>query len=292
MLSNENKEMERFLRNLDPKEENGMLNDNSERIERFLRDQMSEEENAAFVSDLRSDPALREQAQIMALLIKGMKEERKEQERVVVDRAPVVAAAACASPAQPVRAADNRGKGFTKLLFWVCAMAAVFVLVFHFVNLPDSYEASPVVAQQKAKLDPKPQKQVADNGNRGKLEQNPTETMKENEQGEETTTEGGKLPAIEIEAGAQMKNEIAKQLAELDQKLENDKDLELVIFELRNILDNIQSHKEYYAMYAPYEQKIKRMLYDAYIKTNDLNLALEMKESLNDTEWAINQDDK
>ena len=81
MLSNENKEMERFLRNLDPKEENGMLNDNSERIERFLRDQMSEEENAAFVSDLRSDPALREQAQIMALLIKGMKEERKEQER-------------------------------------------------------------------------------------------------------------------------------------------------------------------------------------------------------------------
>ena len=259
------------------------MKDNSERIERFLRDQMSEEENAAFVSELRSDPALREQAQIMALLIKGMKEERKEQERVEVDTLPAAA--------KPVPAAAKNNGIFTKLLFWACAMAALFVLVFQLVKPSYSYMDSQV-SEAAVRVQPNAQKQVADNGNHGKLAQTLTETMTENEQNEETAAEGGELPELEIHAGAAKVNSIVRQLAELDQKLENDKDLELVIFELRNILDNIQSHNEYYARYEPYENKIKRMLYDAYIKTNDLNLALEMKKSLDDTEWAINQDDE
>ena len=271
------------------------MKDNSERIERFLRDQMSEEENAAFVSELRSDPALREQAQIMALLIKGMKEERKEQERVVVDVAlpaaaePVVAADARPTAAKPVPAAANNNGIFTKLLFWACAMAAMFVLVFQLVRSSYSFEG-----KEKARMNSNPQKQVADNGNTGKLAQNPTETKTEPEQKKEVeaTAEGGELPELEINAGAAKVNSVVRQLAELDQKLENDKDLELVIFELRNILYNIQSHNEYYAQYEPYENKIKRMLYDAYIKTDDLSLALEMKKSLDDTEWAINQDDE
>ena len=273
------------------------MKDNSERIERFLRDQMSEEENAAFVSELRSDPALREQAQIMALLIKGMKEERKEQERVVVDVAqpaaaePVVAADARPTAAKPVPAAANNNGIFTKLLFWACAMAAMFVLVFQLVRSSYSFEGK---GPQKARMNSNPQKQVADNGNTGKLAQNPTETKTEPEQKKEVeaTAEGGELPELEIHARAAMVNSVVRQLAELDQKLENDKDLELVIFELRNILYNIQSHNEYYAQYEPYENKIKRMLYDAYIKTDDLSLALEMKKSLDDTEWAINQDDE
>ena len=262
------------------------MKDNSERIERFLRDQMSEEENAAFVSDLQSDPALREQAQIMALLIKGMKDERKEQERVEVDTLPAAA--------KPVPASTNNNSGiFTKLLFWACAMAALFVLVFQLVKPSYSYMDSQV-SEAAVRVQPNAQKQVADNGNTGKLAQNPTGTKTEQEQKQdvEKTAEGGELPELEIHAGAAKVNSIVRQLAELDQKLENDKDLELVIFELRNILDNIQSHNEYYARYEPYENKIKRMLYDAYIKTDDLNLALEMKKSLDDTEWAINQDDE
>ena len=259
------------------------MKDNSERIERFLRDQMSEEENAAFVSDLQIDPALREQAQIMALLIKGMKEELKEQERVEVDTLPAAA--------KPVPAAAKNNGIFTKLLFWACAMAALFVLVFQIVKSSYSFEDK---GPQMAPLDSNPQKQVADNGNTGKLAQNPTGTKTEQEQKQdvEKTAEGGELPELEIHAGAAKVNSIVRQLAELDQKLANDKDLELVIFELRNILYNIQSHNEYYAQYEPYENKIKRMLYDAYIKTDDLSLALEMKKSLDDTEWAINQDDE
>lgn len=53
--------------------------DNGERIERFLREQMSPEENEAFLNDLRSDKDLREEAQMMALMIKEMKEEQTRQ---------------------------------------------------------------------------------------------------------------------------------------------------------------------------------------------------------------------
>lgn len=51
--------------------------DNSERIERYLREQMTPEENEAFLNDLRNDKELREEAQMMALLIKAMKEEQE-----------------------------------------------------------------------------------------------------------------------------------------------------------------------------------------------------------------------
>ena len=44
--------------------------DNSERIERFLKEQMSPEENDASLNDLKSDKDLREEAQMMALMIK------------------------------------------------------------------------------------------------------------------------------------------------------------------------------------------------------------------------------
>ena len=49
--------------------------DNSERIERYLREQMTPEENEVFLNELRNDKELREEAQMMALLIKEMKEE-------------------------------------------------------------------------------------------------------------------------------------------------------------------------------------------------------------------------
>jgi len=57
--------------------------DNSERIERYLREQMSPEENEAFLNDLMNDKELREEAQMMALLIKDMKEEQAKQDEAI-----------------------------------------------------------------------------------------------------------------------------------------------------------------------------------------------------------------
>ena len=60
--------------------------DNSERIERFLREQMTPEESEAFMNDLKKDKELREEAQMMALLIKEMKEEQAKEDEVLRQR--------------------------------------------------------------------------------------------------------------------------------------------------------------------------------------------------------------
>ena len=95
--------------------------DNSERIERYLREQMSPEENDAFLNDLRNDKDLREEAQMMALMIKEMKEEQARQsekltENVLKDVRPVAAKT-------------------ISIVRWSLSIAAMFLLVFGAVTL-------------------------------------------------------------------------------------------------------------------------------------------------------------
>jgi len=88
--------------------------DNSERIDRFFREQMSLEERNAFLEDLKNDKELREEAQITALLIQELKEERSKQEQEI---------------AQEIR----REKSFIasrRVIYWVGSIAALFVLFF------------------------------------------------------------------------------------------------------------------------------------------------------------------
>ena len=88
--------------------------DNSERIERYLREQMSPEESQAFLNDLRNDKELREEAQMMALLIKEIKEEQDRQDEAV---------------AQEIAAAKRRAKT-VRLVRWVVSAAAIFAIIF------------------------------------------------------------------------------------------------------------------------------------------------------------------
>jgi len=95
--------------------------DNSERIERYLREQMSPEENDAFLDDLRNDKDLREEAQMMALMIKEMKEEQARQsekltENVLKDVRPVAAKT-------------------ISIVRWSLSIAAMFLLIFGAVTL-------------------------------------------------------------------------------------------------------------------------------------------------------------
>lgn len=87
--------------------------DNSERIDRFLHEQMTPEENEAFLNDLRSDKALREEAQAMALLIKSMKEEQAQKD---AETAEAVLSSSKAKRVSTVR--------------WALSIAALFILVF------------------------------------------------------------------------------------------------------------------------------------------------------------------
>ena len=91
--------------------------DNSERIEKFLREQMTPEENEAFLNDLRNDMDLREEAQMMALLIKEMKEEQaKQSEKLRED----------------VLAEEKQSKKAKKvsMVRWSLSIAAMFILIF------------------------------------------------------------------------------------------------------------------------------------------------------------------
>ena len=90
--------------------------DNSERIERYLREQMTPEENEVFLNDLRHDKELREEAQMMALLIKEMKEEQAKQDAVLTEN---IALEQRSSRAKTIR-----------LVKWVGSIVAMFILIF------------------------------------------------------------------------------------------------------------------------------------------------------------------
>lgn len=55
-----------------------------ERIERFLRSQMSPEEDKAFINELQSDKSLRDDARLMAMLIKIMDSTREREDQHIV----------------------------------------------------------------------------------------------------------------------------------------------------------------------------------------------------------------
>ncbi|SDG68922.1 hypothetical protein SAMN04487901_107114 [Prevotella communis] len=91
--------------------------DNSERIERFLREQMSPEENDAFLNDLKNDKDLREEAQMMVLMIKEMKEEQIKQSGKLTED--VLAEEKQANTARII-----------SMVRWPLSIAAMFILIF------------------------------------------------------------------------------------------------------------------------------------------------------------------
>ena len=90
------------------------LNDNNIRIERYLTEQMTPEENEAFLNDLKKDKNLREEAQMTALMIKEMKEERVKQDEAVIEE---------------VLASKKKPKNIS-MVRWSLSIAAMFILIF------------------------------------------------------------------------------------------------------------------------------------------------------------------
>ena len=89
--------------------------DNSERIDRFLREEMTPEENAAFLSDLQTDSALRDQAQRMALMIEELREQQAQRDAAIIEE--VVA----------TRIAERKAR-MVRMVKWGSAVAAVLVV--------------------------------------------------------------------------------------------------------------------------------------------------------------------
>jgi hypothetical protein len=67
------------------KNEVTMQTENYDRIEKFLRDKMSPHEKEVFLNDLRNNKELRKEAQMMALMIKEMREEQAKQDAEIIE---------------------------------------------------------------------------------------------------------------------------------------------------------------------------------------------------------------
>lgn len=94
-------------------------NDNSIRIERYLTEQMTPEENETFLNDLKNDKYLFEEAQMMALMIKEMKEEQAKQDSEIIEE---------------VLATKKKAK-VVKMIRWTLSIAAMFILIFGATHL-------------------------------------------------------------------------------------------------------------------------------------------------------------
>ncbi len=108
--------------------------DNSERIERYLREQMTPEENEVFLNDLRKDKELREEAQMMALLIKEMKEEQAKQDEAI---------------AKEILASKEKSTAKTiRLVKWIGSIAAMFIILFGATTLWNRHSDTEALFEQ------------------------------------------------------------------------------------------------------------------------------------------------
>lgn len=197
--------------------------DNSERIERFLREQMTPEENEAFLNDLKDDRELREEAQMMALLIKEMKEEQTMQDEAIT---------------QEILASERPAAAKTiQLVKWIGSIAAMFILLFGANQWYSSYKIDKVYDAYYTPYDA-------------------------------SLVRGGDDEAIK------------KELAELYNKVETEKDITPIISRLQSIYDGIQANSDEYSDYSYYENDIAWYLALAYIKEHNLDMAKELLKQL------------
>lgn len=95
------------------------INNNSIRIERYLTEQMTPEENEAFLNELRNDRDLREEAQMMALMIKEMKAEQAKKDGEIIEE---------------IVASKKKAK-IISMVRWPLSIAAMLVLIFGAITL-------------------------------------------------------------------------------------------------------------------------------------------------------------
>lgn len=96
-----------------------MQTENYDRIEKFLRDKMSPQEKEVFLNDLRNNKELRKEAQMMALMIKEMREEQAKQDAEIIEE---------------VLASKKKAKIIT-IVRRTLSIAAIIILVFGVTTL-------------------------------------------------------------------------------------------------------------------------------------------------------------
>lgn len=81
-----------------------------ERIDSFIRGTMTEEEETAFKEEIKADPELRAQVLATVSLIKGIRTQEAEKEKILIQKN-----------------TKNRARS---IMLWACSIAALFVILF------------------------------------------------------------------------------------------------------------------------------------------------------------------
>lgn len=97
-----------------------------ERIDAFIRGTMTEEEEAAFKEEIKADPELRAQVLATVSLIKGIRTQEAEKEKVLIQQN-----------------TKNRARS---IMLWACSIAALFVIFFGVKNELRYRELSAIVS--------------------------------------------------------------------------------------------------------------------------------------------------
>lgn len=97
-----------------------------ERIDSFIRGKMTEEEEAAFKEEIKADPELRAQVLATVSLIKGIRTQEAEKEKVLIQKN-----------------TKNRARS---IMLWACSIAALFVIFFGVKNELRYRELSAIVS--------------------------------------------------------------------------------------------------------------------------------------------------
>lgn len=97
-----------------------------ERIDAFIRGTMSEAEEAAFKEEIKADPELRAQVLATISLIKGIRTQEAEKEKVLIQQN-----------------TKNRARS---IMLWACSIAALFVIFFGVKNELRYRELSAIVS--------------------------------------------------------------------------------------------------------------------------------------------------
>lgn len=99
---------------------------NDERIDSFIRGALTEEEEAAFKQEIISDPELRSQVLATLALVKGIRHQETEEEKVLIHKG---------------------AKGRTRnIVIWACSIAALLVIIFGVRNELRYRELSAIVS--------------------------------------------------------------------------------------------------------------------------------------------------
>ena len=97
-----------------------------ERIDAFIRGTMTEEEEAAFKEEIKADPKLRAQVLATVSLIKGIRTQEAEKEKVLIQK--------------------NTKNRVRSIMLWACSIAALFVIFFGVKNELRYRELSAIVS--------------------------------------------------------------------------------------------------------------------------------------------------